>query len=312
MPYDLANKLVIGLASSALFDLSESDAVFRNDGEKKYRKYQRDKENIPLKRGVAFPFIRRLLSLNQINDENHPVEIILLSRNDPDTGLRVMNSIRTYNLDITRAMFLQGRSPHRYIQPLSISLFLSENPIDVKQAINAGYPAGQVLKSRYEETIRDRELRIAFDFDGVIANDESEQIYQAEGMASYHQHEYQLRKIAHKPGPLKEFLQKLSKIQQMELEFSAQNPSYMPKIRISVVTARNAPSHERAINTLRDWGIMVNEAFFLGGIDKSSVLQVISPHIFFDDQASHLTSACNVTPSVLVPFGKLNNSASSK
>lgn len=309
MPYDLANKLVIGLASSALFDLSESDAVFRNEGEHKYREYQRRNENNPLKRGTAFPFVWRLLSLNQINQRNHPVEIILLSRNDPDTGLRVMNSIKTYNLDITRAMFLQGRSPHRYIQPLSISLFLSENPTDVKQAINAGYPAGQVLKSEYEEAIKDQEFRIAFDFDGVIANDDSEKIYQKEGIDSYHQHEYQYRKIAHKPGPLKGFLQKLSKIQQMELDFATHTPSYTPKIRISVVTARNAPSHERAINTLRDWGIMVNEAFFLGGIDKSRVLQVINPHIFFDDQESHLINACHITPSVLVPFGKLNNTS---
>ena len=145
MPYDLSNRLVIGLASSALFDLTESDEIFRTQGEKEYRNYQRDKQNIPLKQGVAFPFIRRLLCLNKLDPNDPPVEVILLSRNDPDTGMRVMSSIEHYGLGITRAAFLQGKSPHQYIPAFDIELFLSANPLDVKEAVLAGYPAGQIL-----------------------------------------------------------------------------------------------------------------------------------------------------------------------
>lgn len=308
MPYNLNDRLVIGLASSALFDLSDSDSVFRDKGEEEYREFQRRHENTPLKPGVAFPFIKRLLSINEIDPANPPIEVILLSRNDPDTGMRVMKSIEFYNLKMTRAVFLQGRDPHRYIPALSISLFLSANEVDVKQAIVAGYPAGQVLPSKHIDILEDHELRVAFDFDGVIADDEAESVYQkTHDLQKFHDHEARNVLVPHNPGPLKEFLQKLSNVQKKEQEKQRTDAAYKPKIRISIVTARNAPSHERVINTMRDWGITVNEAFFLGGIDKSLVLEVLDPHMFFDDQKIHLEPASKVLPSVHIPFGVTNS-----
>lgn len=308
MPYELSNRLVIGLASSALFNLEESDSIFRNKGEEEYRKYQRENQNIPLEQGIAFPFIQKLLSINQINPNDPLIEVILLSRNDPDTGLRVMKSIEHYNMGITRALFLQGRDPSRYINALSIDLFLSANELDVKQAIWAGYPAGQVLKSNslYDDLINDPELRIALDFDGVIIDDEAEKVFATGGLSQFHEHEQQHVNEVHKAGPLAGFLKKLSKIQIEENKYSQNNAHYKPMIRISIVTARNAPAHERVINTMREWDIIVNEAFFLGGIEKSKILQVLNPHIFFDDQKLHLDSTSKILPSVHIPFGIRN------
>ncbi|SIR22838.1 5'-nucleotidase [Enterobacter kobei] len=269
MPYELSSRLVIGLASSALFDLEESDEIFRTRGEDEYRKFQRDKQDDLLAKGVAFPFIRRLLTLNKINPSNPPVEVILLSRNDPDTGLRVMNSIESYGLGITRAVFLQGRSPHKYIPALDIELFLSANSQDVNQAVIAGYPAGQILKGNIKDDIQDHELRIAFDFDGVLADDEAEAIFQETHiLADFHNHEAKKVNVAHNPGPLKNFLQRISAIQKMEEHIEKEDSTYHRILRISIVTARNAPSHKRVINTMREWGINVNEAFFMGGSRK--------------------------------------------
>lgn len=213
MPYDLEKRLVIGLASSALFNLEESDKIFRTQGEDAYRTYQRENQNTPLAHGAAFSFIRRLLSLNKLAPHDPPVEVILLSRNDPDTGLRVMNSIKHHNLPITRAIFLQGRSPQNYIPALKISLFLSENEIDVRQAILAGHPAGQVLKTSAYDDPDDTELRIALDFDGVLADDEAESIYQeTKDLNEFHTHEQKRANTPHNPGPLAEFLKKISRI----------------------------------------------------------------------------------------------------
>lgn len=307
MSYELKNRLVIGLASSALFNLEESDEVFRLEGEEAYRNYQRENQNKPLPHGVAFSFIRRLLSLNQLNPEDPPVEVILLSRNDPDTGLRVMKSIDFHSLPMTRAVFLQGQSPHAYIPALEISLFLSANELDVKQAMNAGYPAGQVLRTLAYDDPEDNELRIAFDFDGVLADDEAEVIYQkTKDLTDFHDHETSLVDIPHNPGPLAEFLKKISRIQKLEQAKKNTEPTYSPILDISIVTARNAPSHERVINTMRSWDIMVNKAFFLGGIEKKAVLEVLNPHIFFDDQRLHLDPAASVLPSVHIPFGAVN------
>nr|WP_319491649.1 5'-nucleotidase [uncultured Desulfobacter sp.] len=307
MPYDLSKRLVIGLASSALFDLKDSDKVFTEKGEDVYREYQLEKLNEPLPPGVAFPFIKRLLSLNQLRPSDPPVEVMLLSKNDPDTGLRVMKSIQHHGLGMTRAIFLQGRHPHKYIRALNISLFLSANEVDVQEAISSGFPAGQVLSSNIEDESSDSELRIAFDFDGVVADDEAEAIYQkTHDLNKFHEHEQENVNVTHNPGPLKDFLKKVSDIQKMEKEKSQTDGFYSPKLRISIVTARNAPSHERVINSMRSWGIIVNEAFFLGGIDKSNVLEILKPHIFFDDQKLHLESASKVLPSVHIPFGVAN------
>ncbi|WP_201559133.1 5'-nucleotidase [Psychrobacter immobilis] len=305
MAYDLTGRLVIGLSSSALFDLDESDNVFREQGEQAYRDYQRENQDIPLITGVAYPFIRRLLKLNEISDEPL-VEVILLSRNDPDTGLRVMNSIEHYELSITRAVFLQGQSAYKYIPAFDIELFLSANEGDVKQAVDAGFPAGQILHGNISDDIEDMQLRIAFDFDGVLIDDEAETVYKKSNeLGDFHSHESSKVDIAHNPGPLKNFLDRISYIQKLETSYKLKNPNYEPVLRVSIVTARNAPSHKRAINTMREWDILANEAFFMGGVEKSKVLEILKPHIFFDDQKLHLKSA-SILPSVHIPFGVAN------
>ncbi|AUG53167.1 5'-nucleotidase [Thalassospira marina] len=307
MSYDLKNKLVIGLSSSALFDLKDSDKIFREHGEKVYREYQRQHQENPLKKGVAFSFIRRILTLNQLQKSEPLVEVILLSRNDPDTGLRVMNSIEHYKLNITRAMFLQGKPPYVYIPAFDIELFLSANSQDVTQAVNAGYPAGLILSGNFTDDINDHELRIAFDFDGVLADDEAETIYKTSGkIQAFHTHESEKANIPHNPGPLKKFLDRISQIQKIEMDHLTKDPLYKSVLKISIVTARNAPSHKRVINTMRTWGIDVNEAFFMGGIEKSNVLNILKPHIFFDDQRTHLEKPSSTLPSVHIPFGIAN------
>lgn len=311
MAYDLTKRLVIGLSSSALFDLEESDMIFRTQGEEAYQQYQRKMQDNPLNKGVAFPFIRRLLKLNNIRPYDPLVEVILLSRNDPDTGLRVMNSIEHYGLGITRAVFLQGKSPYIYIPAFDIELFLSANHNDVMQAIDANYPAGQILSGHVTDDDAD-ELRIAFDFDGVIADDEAEVIYKTTGtLSEFHEHEAKKVDIPHNPGPLKNFLQRISDIQKLELEKVKNDPEYVPLLKISIVTARNAPSHKRVINTMRTWGISVNEAFFMGGVEKAKVLRILKPHIFFDDQRLHLKSSSEL-PSVHIPFGIANKNIDDK
>lgn len=311
MAYDLTGKLVVGLSSSALFDLRESDNIFRTKGEQAYRQYQRKHQDNPLDTGVAYPFIRRLLKLNELSTDPL-VEVILLSRNDPDTGLRVMNSIEHYGLSITRAVFLQGQSAHKYIPAFDIELFLSANEGDVKQAIDAGYPAGQILHGVISDDIKDTQLRIAFDFDGVIIDDEAESVYkESNQLGDFHLHESSKVDIVHNPGPLKSFIDRISHIQKLENDYKLENPNYEPVLRVSIVTARNAPSHKRAINTMREWGILANEAFFMGGVDKSKVLETLKPHIFFDDQKLHLKSA-SVLPSVHIPFGIANKVVSNK
>lgn len=308
MPYELDNRLVIGVASSAVFDLKDSDAVFKSQGEEEYRKFQEKNLNNPLPKGIAFPFIKRLLSLNDLSvDPSDPlVEVVLLSKNDPDTGLRVMKTIEHYELGMTRAIFMQGKSPYEYIPALNIALFLSGNKPDVDAAIKAGHPAGQVLESKFDDDDEDKTLRIAFDFDGVLASDESESVMQTSGLTEFHAHEVKNVMQPHNPGPLKEFLVRIAKIQSAEEKHKTLDPEYENRIRVSIVTARNAPSHERALNTLKDWGVMTNDAFFLGGIEKGRVLGVLKPHIFFDDQSGHLKSASAVVPSVHIPFGVTN------
>lgn len=308
MPYELENRLVIGVASSAVFNLNESDAIFKSQGEEEYRKFQEQNLKNPLPKGIAFPFIKRLLSLNDLSSdpEDPLVEVVLLSKNDPDTGLRVMKTIEHYGLSMTRAIFMQGKSPYEYIPALNIALFLSGNKPDVDAAIKAGHPAGQVLDSKFDDDDEDKTLRIAFDFDGVLASDESETVMQSSGLTEFHAHEVANVMQPHNPGPLKEFLVRMSRIQSIEENYKTDNPGYENRIRVSIVTARNAPSHERALNTLKSWGVMANDAFFLGGIEKRRVLGVLKPHIFFDDQSGHLKPASAVAPSVHIPFGITN------
>ncbi|MBM4487182.1 5'-nucleotidase [Prescottella equi] len=314
MPFELEHRLVIGVASSALFDLSESDAVFHERGEAGYRVYQAEHLDDHLTGGVAFPFVKRLLSLNDLSpsSEDPLVEVIVLSKNDPMTGLRVMRSIEHHGLRITRAIFTQGQSPYPYIPALGITLFLSANSEDVRAATAAGYPAGLVLDSPSSDESDDPELRIAFDFDGVVVDDESESVMQTGGLEEFRDHERANAITPHNQGPLAPLLLRLSAIQRIEEDRVASDETYSRRIRISIVTARDAPAHERAVTTLKSWDVAVNDAFFLGGIDKGRVLAVLRPHIFFDDQRTHLTSSSRFVPSVHVPFGKLNRLAESE
>lgn len=310
MGYELSNRLVVGIASSALFDLTESDAIFREQGEDAYRGYQEKHRDDELRPGVAFPFIRRLLSLNNLNPGDDPlVEVIVLSRNDPDTGLRVMRSIQSHGLSISRAIFRQGRSPYNFMPALNMSLFLSANERDVREAVASGLAAGHVLGAPHEDESDDDDLRISFDFDGVLAGDESEQVYQTSGIEEFRAHETRNAAVPHVAGPLKEFLAGVNRIQQREEEERGRNPDYRIRLHVSIVTARNAPAHERAVTSLKEWGLRVNDAFFLGGIDKGEIMKILRPHIFFDDQETHLVSTSRTTPSVHVPFGKINEVA---
>ena len=309
---DLERALVIGVASSALFDLEASDAVFRQDGEQKYREYQRDHLGDALPPGVAFPFIRRLLALNDLSGDERLVEVVVLSRNDPETGLRVMRSVERHGLDITRAIFMQGRSPYRFMEPLRMSLFLSANGADVREAIRMGFAAGRVVGRAADDgsAVDDdggTDLRIAFDFDGVLADDSSEKLYQEGTLEAYQANESALADVPLPKGPLAAFLEKINHIQRIEdAKHDADPGGYERRVRVAVVTARSAPAHERAINSIHQWGLRVNDAFFLGGIDKGPVLGVLQPHIFFDDQRRHVDTASRSTPSVHIPFGELN------
>jgi 5'-nucleotidase len=307
VPYDLSNQLVIGIASSALFDLEESDAVFKAEGEESYRKYQEEHIADPLTPGVAFSFIRRLLSLNDVagDGETPFVEVIVLSKNDPDTGLRVMRSISHHNLGITRAVFMQGRSPHEYMPAFHMALFLSADGDDVRSAVDQGQPAGRVLDAALESDASN-DLRIAFDFDGVLADDSSERVMNQSGLTAFHEHEVEHVQEPLNAGLLMNLLAGVNRIQRREEELKRLDPSYRIRVHVALVTARNAPSHERAVRSLKEWGVTVNDAFFLGGVEKARILEILKPHIFFDDQESHLTGSSKLVPSVHVPFGITN------
>ena len=302
--------LVIGIASSALFDLTDSDCIFREQGEDAYRKFQEMNYEVRLQPGVAFPFIRRLLSMNDLGTSDDPlVEVVVLSRNDPETGARVMRSVQLHGLPITRAVFMQGHSPYRFMPAFGMKLFLSANHQDVCDATAEGYPAGTVLGSHaalLADDPVDHDLRIAFDFDAVLADDSSERLYVEEGIEQYRANEVQMEEIPLPPGPMKDLLEAINRIQDLEDQRSRSDSEYRRRLFVSLVTARNAPAHARAIKTLKSWGLRVNDGFFLGGWEKSAVLQVLKPHIFFDDQMTHLESTMELVPSVHVPFGIKN------
>ena len=308
MSYPIEKKLVIAVSSSALFDLAESDSIFRAQGVERYREYQMDNIDRPFGKGVAYPFIRRLLGLNDAFPRESPVEVVLFSKNSPETGLRVFRSIRSYGLNITRAHFSSGKSNFQYLPAFNASLFLSANPQDIRQAIQAGYAAGTVLGSRVEDDQSDPELRLGFDFDGVLADDASEQYLekQAKGdMNAYFDHEAALSAIPLSQGPVASLLRKISYFQKMEKKKQETDPAYRRMLKTAIVTARTAPAHERVVTTLRDQDIEVDDVFFLGGIEKARILDILRPHIFFDDQMVHLSGVKNI-PTVHIPFGIKN------
>lgn len=308
MPFEIEKKLVIAVSSSAVFNMTEADNVFRTEGETAYRQYQRTRIDEPFNRGVAYPFIRRLLKLNQAYPELSPIEVVVLSRNDPDSGQRFFRSCQHYGLDISRGVFLDGKSPYPYIPAFNASIFLSANKEDVNGAIADCLPAGLVLPTEVTDEDDGNELRVAFDFDGVIAGDESEAVFQKDtsNVNLFHDHEQAKKDKPHNPGPLAGLIRKMSAFQKWEKEHVAKTEGATRLLRIAIVTARNAPSNERMITTLNDWGLEAVEAFFLGGIEKRRILDVLQPHIFFEDQLKHLESAAATVPSVHIPFGVTN------
>ncbi len=309
MAYPIEQKLVIAVSSSALFDLTKSDKVFREQGAKAYKAYQEEHLDDVLGKGVAFPFVRRFLSINDRFPDEQPVEVVLLSRNSAVTGQRVFRSIQHHGLNITRAAFMEGKSPYAYIPAFNASLFLSANEGDVLKAIDSGYPAGMVLPSDVTDDEHDHELRIAFDFDGVIADDESESVYHDGELHDFVRHEVDNSKKPHNPGPLADLFTKLSALQKLEAQREESDKQYRRVIRTSIITARSAPTHERVITTLENWGVSADETFFLGGMKKERILNVMKPHMFFDDQKTHLESQPGNIPMVHIPFGIANHQA---
>ncbi|NRB42527.1 MAG: 5'-nucleotidase [Pseudomonadales bacterium] len=307
MTFPIEDKLVIAVSSSALFDLSIPDKVFREEGPAAYKAFQEEHIDEVLGKGVAFPFVKRFLSINKYFPEELPVEVVLLSRNSPTTGRRVFRSIKEYDLDISRAAFVTGKSPYAYVAAFNASLFLSANDDDVHQAIQANLPAGIVLPSAViDDDDDDGELRLAFDFDGVIADDEAETVYKQQGLPEFQQHETIKSHIPHNPGLLAPLFKKLSGLQKLEDQREAEDIHYQRLIRTAIITARSAPAHERVITSLEAWGIMPNETFFLGGMDKKHILSVFKPHMFFDDQRQHLQASSDNIPMVHIPFGIAN------
>jgi len=290
-------KLVVAISSRALFDLDESHQVFEAKGEEDYSRYQISQEGVPLLPGVAFSMVRKLLALN--TDPSRPrVEVVLVSRNSADTGLRVFNSIRHHGLDISRAAFTRGEPPYRYIASFGAHLFLSANPEDVRGALDAGIAAATILPSGSEE-FRSGQLRIAFDGDAVIFSDEAERIYVEGGLDAFNQNETESSEKPLPGGPFKPFLAALHDIQ-------SDFPVKSSPIRTALITARGAPAHERVIKTLRSWGIRIDEALFLGGKEKGAFLKSFGADIFFDDQIRHCDSAAEYVSTGHVPYGVKN------
>ena len=306
MPFPIEEKLVVAVSSTALFDFSAEHDVYRKLGVDEFRTYQREhRDEIP-DRGAAFPFIQRLLYLNSVFSDEHPIEVVILSRNHPDAGLRVMDAIRYYELDISRAFFLAGSLPYPYMQSVDAVLYLSTNESEVNRAVVDGFPAGFVLPCSELPSDKDKQLRIAFDFDGIIVDDEAELVYREGNLDLFHEHERRFRNRPLQSGPLMPLLKKISELKILEKTRSVTMDDYAQIIRVAIVTARNAPAHERLVRTLSDAGIDTDELFLLGGIEKKKILDVLKPHIFFDDQIGHLEPAAGSIPSVHIPFGIAN------
>lgn len=297
MGIDLSDVLVIGVSTRALFDLEKENQVFEKEGIEGYRKYQLENENLPLAPGTAFYLIQSLLELNK-QANKRIVEVIVMSRNSPETGVRILNTIKNSDLDITRVALSGGETLAPYIDAFNVDLFLSKDEKDVQMVIDSKACAAALIYAPPKEfNPSDNRVRIAFDADAVLFSDESEHRFKSEGMEAFHQYEAEHENDPLKEGPFAKLLIKLSKIQEhlpTRIELSP--------LRLAIVTARNAPSHMRVIKTLRKWGVYVDEAYFLGGLDKDKVLDAFGAHIFFDDQDTHLEKASKVVPSGKVPY----------
>lgn len=289
--------LVIAISSRALFNLEDSHRVFEEEGLDAYQQYQISKEDQPLEQGDAFLLVQKLLGLNELLDES-PVQVILLSRNSADTGLRVFNSIQHYGLDISRAAFSGGDSPYRYISAFNSHLFLSTDGADVRQALESGVAAATILPSEKSVTPNEK-LKIAFDGDAVLFSDDSERIFKNKGLEAFTENEKEAANEPLSGGPFKPVL---AALQQIQMAFP---PGESP-LRTCLVTARAAPAHERVVRTLRAWNIRIDESLFLGGLDKGEFLRAFDADVFFDDQEGHCESARNHVATGHVPHGVSN------
>lgn len=298
---DLENCLVIGISSRALFDLDEENKIYEQKGLKAYADYQIEHEQDLLKPGSGFSLVKALLKLNEIH-KKRVVEVLIMSRNSPDTSLRIFSSIESYGLDITRAVLSGGTPLSSYLEAFGVDLFLSANEKDVEDAIQSGFAAGKIYTTPlqdYDSFEEISQIRIAFDGDAVLFSDDSERIFQEKGLDAFVENERKLASQHLQKGPFAKFLITLSQLQDDLQEHSF--------IRTALVIARNAPAHERVIRTLRAWNVRIDEAFFLGGISKTNVLKAFHPHIFFDDQKKHADSASLHVPSAQVPWIKKDN-----
>ena len=302
MATSLQNQLVVAISSRALFNFEEENGVFNQDPTA-YVKLQRARLDVPAKPGVAFPLVRKLLAFNQGGQQL--VEVVVLSRNDPVSGMRVFRSAKAHGLDsIQRGVFTQGRDPFGYLRPLGAHLFLSANAADVTEALDLGYPAAHVLtESAGASSAHPAEVRIAFDGDAVLFSDEAERIYQTEGLPAFVRHEVEHATQPLPDGPFKPLLAALHQLQNA----AVQGHTSGMRLRTALVTARSAPAHERAIRTLMDWQIEVDEAMFLGGLSKGEFLREFAPDFFFDDQTGHVQSASAHVPAGHVRSGIANH-----
>jgi 5'-nucleotidase len=299
MAISLENKLVVAVSSRALFDFEEENRVYETQGEAAYVALQRERETQPAKEGVAAPLVRKLLAFN--GPDAHRVEVVILSRNDPVSGLRMFHSAKAAGIAIERGVFTRGRAPYGYLKSLHANLFLSASESDVRAALEAGFPAARVYPdSRKLAESHPDEIRIAFDGDAVLFSDEAERVFQREGLDAFQSHEQDRAATPLPPGPFTPLLAALHRLQTI-----AGNTVPM-HIRTALVTARSAPAHERAIRTLMSWNIAVDEAMFLGGLEKAGFLREFEPDFFFDDQTRHCTPAADVVPTGHVVAGIAN------
>jgi len=294
MPTSLDGRLVVAISSRALFDFEEENRIFEASDDRAYMQLQLGRLEQPARPGAAFSLVNKLLAFNAGSVKH--VEVVILSRNDPVSGMRVFRSCQHYGLPVERGVFTRGQSPWRYLRPLNAHLFLSTNEADVRSALAAAVPAARVIAhSARASEAHPNEVRIAFDGDAVLFSDESERVYQREGLAAFQSHERERASTPMAPGPFKPLLEALHHLQR--------EPAAGMRIRTALVTARSAPAHERAIRTLMDWRIDVDEAMFLGGLPKGEFLREFEPDFFFDDQTGHIDDAASHVPAGHVAAG---------
>ncbi|MEO5737055.1 MAG: 5'-nucleotidase [Variovorax sp.] len=297
MSVSLGDKLVVAISSRALFNLEEENRLFESGDPEGYMRLQFERLDVPAQPGIAYSLVQKLLRFNE--DGTERVEVVILSRNDPVSGMRVFRSGGAAGIKLQRGVFTQGRPPYGYLRPLGAHLFLSVNAEDVREALNAGFPAARVLvESVKASDAYPNEVRIAFDGDAVLFSDEAERVFQAEGLDAFQLHESSKAALPLPGGPFKPLLAALHRLQQ------AGNAQM--RIRTALVTARSAPAHERAIRTLMNWNIRVDEAMFLGGLPKGEFLREFEPDFFFDDQTGHVDAAARHVPSGHVSSGVSN------